>query len=93
MADEKRTVKIPHNVILEDRSKLMVTGVSDVDSFDDQTVVILTEMGELTVRGGNLHISRFNQETGELNLDGNVFALVYTEDRKQQGSFIGRLFR
>ncbi len=93
MAEEKKVVKTPHNVILEDRSRLMVTGVNDVDSFDEQTVVLVTDQGELTVRGGDLHISRFNVETGELNMEGRILALVYTDSQKQQGGFFGRLFR
>ena len=45
------------------------------------------------MRGGDLHISRFNVETGELNMEGRILALVYTDSQKQQGGFFGRLFR
>lgn len=93
MPEEKRSVKLPHNIIIEDRSKLMVTGVANVDSFDEQTVVLVTEMGELTIRGVNLNISKFNVETGELSMDGSIYALVYTNSQKQQGGLISRLFR
>ena len=93
MPDEKRPAKLPHNLILEDRKSLMVTGVSDVDSFDDQSVVIYTDMGELTVRGSDLHIGRLNVDTGELNVTGNIFALGYTDDRERQGGLFGRLFK
>ena len=58
----------PHHLMLEDRRALSVSGVSDVDSFDELTVVIYTEMGELTVKGEGLHINRLNVETGELTL-------------------------
>ena len=51
MPEEKKTISLPHNLVLEDRRSLMVSGVSDVDSFDEQTVIVFTEMGELTVRG------------------------------------------
>ena len=51
MAEEKKAPAMPHNLILEDRRTLTVSGVSDVDSFDEQTVVVFTDMGELTVRG------------------------------------------
>lgn len=92
MTEEKRLNKAPHNLIMEDRRKVMISGVLDVDSFDEQAVILMTDMGELTVRGTALHISRFNVETGELNMDGNVIALVYSEQQKQ-GNFFGRLFR
>ncbi len=93
MAEEKKGVKMPHNLILEDRKSLMVTGVSDVDSFDEQTVVIYTDMGELTLKGSGLHIERLNLETGELHVSGNIFALVYSEERERPGGFFGRLFK
>ena len=93
MADEKRSIKLPHNLVMEDRKTLMITGVSDVDSFDDQTVVVYTDLGELTVRGSNLHIGKLSVETGELNITGNIFALGYTDDREKRGGIFGRLFK
>lgn len=91
--EERNPVKLPHNVILEDRKKLMVSGVSDVDSFDEQTVIVYTDMGELTVRGSDLHISRLNTETGELNMSGNIQGLAYTDDSERSSGFFGRLFK
>ncbi len=41
----------PHGIIIENREKMSVSGVQDVVSFDDQTVVLNTSMGELTVKG------------------------------------------
>ena len=93
MADEKRTVKMPHNVILEDRKSLMITGVSDVDSFDDQTITVYTEMGEMTIRGSGLHIGKLSLETGELNITGNIAALGYSDNRENQGGFFSRMFK
>ncbi len=93
MADEKRTVKMPHNVILEDRKSLMITGVSDVDSFDDQTITVYTEMGEMTIRGSGLHIGKLSLETGELNITGNIAALGYSDNREKQGGFFSRMFK
>ena len=58
-------MKMPHSVVLEDRRRLTVSGVSDVDSFDEQMIVVFTELGELTVKGADLHISRLSLEMGE----------------------------
>lgn len=93
MAEEKRTVKMPHNVILEDRKSLMITGVSDVDSFDDQTITVYTDLGEMTIRGSGLHIGKLSLETGELNITGNIFALGYSDNREKQGGFFSRMFK
>lgn len=92
MADEKQTNNRPHNVIMENRKSLSVSGVSDVDSFDEQTVVIYTDMGELTVKGKGLHIDRLNIEIGEIELTGTIYGLMYTDERQKTG-FLGRILR
>ena len=61
MVDEKKVVKLPHNLILEDRRALSVSGVADIDSFDEQSVILFTDLGELTVKGFNLHINKLNE--------------------------------
>ncbi len=93
VTDEKKRIKMPHSVTIEDRGKMTVTGVSDVDSFDEQTMIVYTDLGELTVRGKGLHISRLNTETGELNITGTVSAIAYTDDRAKSTGFLNRLFR
>lgn len=93
MVDEKRTVKLPHSLILENRKSLTITGVSDVDSFDEQAVVAYTDLGELTIRGINLHINKLSLETGELTLDGKVSSMTYTENQSGNSGFLSKLFR
>lgn len=93
MAEDKSSVQMPHHLILEDRRALTVSGVSDVDSFDELTVIVYTDMGELTVKGEGLHINRLNIETGELTLEGLVHSLTYTEVQSRSGGFFGRLFK
>ena len=80
-----------HGIILEGRSKLNVTGVCDVKGFDDQTVVMETVMGILTVKGRELKVQSFAVETGSIVVEGYIAALVYTELR-QKKSGVGRLF-
>ncbi len=92
-AEEKNPVKIKHNLILEDRRVLNVSGVSDVSGFDEQNVVLVTGMGELSIKGDNLHINKFSLETGELNLDGNIYSLTYSENKQTEGGFFSRLFK
>ncbi|MEE3404173.1 MAG: sporulation protein YabP [Acutalibacteraceae bacterium] len=82
-----------HGIILEDRKNLTLTGVKDVSGFDEQKVILQTELGELTIKGGNLHINDFSHENGELNLDGKVDSLVYTEDKRTEGGFFARLLK
>ena len=93
MADEKRMNAMPHNLVLEDRRMLTVSGVSDVDSFDEETVIVFTDLGELTVRGKNLHINRLSVETGELTVEGNIAALIYSDETPKNGGFFSKVFR
>ena len=93
MGEEKKLTAMPHNIVLEDRRLLTVSGVSDVDSFDEETVVIFTDLGELTVRGTDLHINRLSVEVGELTVEGNIAALIYSQESAQKGGFFSKVFR
>lgn len=84
---------VPHLLSLTDRRSLSVSGVQDVDSFDETVIVVYTEQGELTIRGTGLHINRLNIETGDLVVEGHVESLVYTEVHTRNGGFFGKLFR
>lgn len=82
----------PHQLILQDRQRLEMSGVSDVDSFDDTTVTAYTAQGELVVTGAGLHILRLDLESGSFSLEGHIDALQYRETAPKSG-FFGRLFR
>ncbi len=91
--EEKSIVARPNHIKLEDRSVLQVSGVKDVDSFDEQTVVAYTDLGELTIKGTSLHIEKLNVQTGDLALSGNIFGLVYSDDGGKKNGFFSRLFK
>lgn len=94
MSEEKKQIKTAHNLIMENRKTISVSGVVDVDSFDESTVVIFTDMGTLTVKGTDLHINRLSVDTGELIIDGNIISLTYTdEDSRKDSGFFSKLFR
>jgi sporulation protein YabP len=93
MTDDKKTGFIPHNCILEDRKKLSVSGVNEVGSFDEATIVAETDYGQLTVTGDNLHITKLSLEIGELCIEGNITGLNYSETIRKSGSFLSRVFR
>ena len=93
MTDEKKNTFSPHNCILEDRRTLSVSGVNDVDSFDEQTIVASTDAGELTIRGEKLHITRLSLEIGELQVEGNIAALSYTDTVPKNAGFFSKVFR
>jgi len=93
MNEDKKILSAPNNIILEDRRMLSVSGVSDVDSFDDETVVVYTDLGMLTVRGNSLHINRLSVETGELTVEGEISSLSYSDAQPKNASFFSKVFR
>lgn len=84
---------MPHNLIMEDRRLLTVTGVSDVDSFDERSITVFTDMGELTITGSCLHINKLCVETGELSVEGKISVLSYSEEQRRETGFFSRMFR
>ena len=84
---------MPHNVIMEDRKKLTISGVTDIDSFDEQTVIAITDMGEMTIRGWDLHITRLNLEQSELALEGEISSLTYTDVKQKAQGFFAKVMR
>ena len=82
-----------HSFIMENRKKLTLTGVCDVESFDENQVIMDTVQGRLTVKGDALHISGFNRETGDLSVDGTVDSVQYSDSKRQSGSVFSRIFK
>lgn len=93
MVEEKKAVKVPHSIILENRKALTATGVSNVDSFDEQTIVAYTDLGELVIKGRNLHINKLNIETGELTLNGDITSMSYSDNQPSNTGFFSKMFR
>ena len=81
-----------HALTLENRARLSVTGVREVESFDEESVVLHTAKGVLVIRGQSLHLQTLSIEGGQVAVDGTVDALLYEEPQKQ-GGFFSRLFR
>ncbi|MDD5952927.1 MAG: sporulation protein YabP [Oscillospiraceae bacterium] len=90
---EERTNTGEHRLTLDGRKQLTATGVSNVDSFDEETIVAYTSLGELTIRGQGLKINRLNVETGELTVDGDISAMVYTDNQPRSTGLLKKLFR
>ena len=82
------------NLILENREKLNVSGVNDVLSFDDQVVIMETELGMLTIKGENLKINKLSLDTSEVIVEGKINNLSYSEHQiKNEGGLFGKIFK
>lgn len=97
MAEDKKVSKPKtQNLILENREKLSVSGVVDVESFNDESVVIDTELGVLVVRGEDLHINKLNIDNSELSIEGDIISCEYSDrdDSRSKGlGFLSRMFK
>ncbi|MCL2087858.1 MAG: sporulation protein YabP [Oscillospiraceae bacterium] len=93
MNGEKRAAKQPHNIILEGRKSMTVSGVVDIDCFDEQEVTALTDLGNLVIKGTEIHINSLSLETGDLALSGHINSIVYTNAGKKEGGFLKRIFK
>ena len=93
MPEDKRVLKMQHNLIMENRKTLTITGVMDIDSFDEQTVIVFTEHGELTIKGRELHINKIDVDTGDLLMEGEVDSISYSDNQPQKGGLFSKLFR
>lgn len=96
--DERKTINtgVIQNIILENRQKLSISGVLDVLSFDDQVVILETELGLLTVKGENLRINKLSIDTSEVIVEGDISSLTYSDNKnaeKNKGSLISKIFK
>lgn len=82
--------ELPHGFTLQDRKKITMSGVSDVQTFDEKQVIVLTTQGRLVIRGSGLHVDQLSLETGDLQLSGHIDTMEYTENG---GSLWKRIFQ
>ena len=97
VSEERKTISnnVIQNFVLENREKLSVSGVLDVLSFDDQVVIIETELGLLTIKGEDLRINKLSIDTSEVVVEGDIFSMNYSEKEmeKKGGSILGKIFK
>ena len=82
-----------HSFNLTDRSHAEITGVSDVDCFNEQLVVLATCLGNMTISGSGLNISHLNREDGRLIVDGEIDSIEYSGRKGARGGLLSRLLR
>lgn len=96
MEELNQVQKKPHKLVLGNRKNAAITGVTDVLAFDLQEVLLETTQGMLMIRGNDLHISRLTLEKGEVDVDGRIDSMTYSENAgyaAKQESLFSRLFK
>lgn len=98
--DERKLINnnntsVIQNLILENREKLNVSGVLDVLSFDDQVVMIDTELGLLTVKGEDIRINKLSLDTAEVIVEGEISSLSYSQNKQEKGAgtILSKIFK
>lgn len=85
-----------HKIMLTNRKSCTINGVTDVLSFDPNEILLETDMGMLMIRGSELHVNRLTLEKGEVDIDGKVDSLTYSENggyAAKGESLLARLFK
>jgi sporulation protein YabP len=88
---ERRT----HKITFLNRGVGTVTGVRDVKAFNESEIILDTDMGQLSIKGSELHVTKLTLEKGEVEVDGTVDSFIYTspKDAPESGGLFGKLFR
>lgn len=81
-----------HRVELDGREKLTISGVEDVERFDEAEIVLSTSAGMLVISGEGLHIGKLSLDGGELHVDGRIDSLLYEDTDRPSGGLLSRLF-
>ncbi len=85
--------RMSSNIILENRRKISISGVTDVDSFDDTSLNLVTSAGMLIIKGSDIKIEKLNVDTGEIIANGDFYSAEYTSDEASRGGLFSRIFR
>ena len=83
-----------HNVIIENRKKLSVTGVKDVESFTEESIKVITNQGIMTIKGSSLHLGMLNIDSGDMIVDGQIDIIAYSDkSHKNNDSIFKKLLK
>ena len=89
---EAKSVEQPHRLTLDSRSRLSITGVLEVESFDDTEILLTSTRGPMSIRGQGLHLQQLSIDGGQVAVDGTVDAMSY-EEAQRKGGLFSRLLR
>ena len=96
MDDFKNSSNKFQNIVLENREKLNVTGIVDIFSFDDQIIIMETELGMLTIKGENLKINKLSIDTSDFIVEGKISSLTYSDSQigeKKNKNILSKIFK
>jgi len=89
---DEKIITAPHTMYIDNRSKLVLTGVTDVGSFNEENLLILTSLGEISVGGEDLQVTKLSLETGDMTVEGKIISVAYSDSPRKGTGFFGRVF-
>ncbi len=90
---EDKTKKVPHTLYLDSRKKLSLSGVTEIGSYDEDSISVFTDFGEITVTGENIRVTVMNTETGEVSAEGKIDSVKYSERTAKKTGLMSRLLK
>ncbi|NLY67037.1 MAG: sporulation protein YabP [Tissierellia bacterium] len=82
------------NILIEDRNRASITGVEQVESFNDNTIILKTIKGGMVIKGENLNVDKLNLDDGNVKISGVINGINYVEKISgQKGNIIGKIFK
>lgn len=89
---EERIINTPHTLFSENRNKLTLTGVKDVECFNEEMIKIETDCGTLNITGKELQVTKLDLQGGDVNVEGNIISFTYEDTFRKNGSLFARMF-
>ena len=95
MSEDKNINKFEkHNIKMEGRKKLELTGIKDVVNFNEENIILQTSMGGLSIKGSNMKVNVLNVENGDMCIEGYINSLVYiSKDKTNKESILKKMFK
>jgi sporulation protein YabP len=95
MEEKRQPNQKIHSIMIENREKMIITSIEDVESFDEESIIIYTSMGILEIKGSNFRINRLNVEDGEVVIEGVIDSINYSDKnfKEKKIGFFSRIFK
>ena len=89
---DENTARKSHTLQIENRNKITLSGITDVGSFNEDTVQLESDLGGLEIRGENLQVTKLSLEDGDVSVEGKISSVAYTEPAVKNTGFFSRVF-
>ncbi len=93
MAEQFSAKKQNHNLIIENRESVTMSGVTEIGSFDEKAVVLYTDYGEVAITGSDLHMSKLSVDSGDVDVSGHIKSVTYSDSGSKKDGIVKKLFK